>query len=276
MGKQYVLADQMYASNFDASSFISHQYIISAPGRICGQLPGRRLGLPRRFRRPDQHGDPAAQDPGLRRSSAGIQRRSATSSIKPASRGASTPPPSTATATSGAPIRPSNISTTATTGRTTSSRRRRSSSATSRTASCAPSAGSRRRAGTPITRAADRTRAPRGSRRWSTRSANRNTGTRPRSSSSGMTTAAGSIPSRRRIADYDGLGIAHPDADRLALREEGLGLAHPLRARQHPAVHRGSLRAGSARGERHARDAPERRLRLQQAAAAVQGDSGDV
>ncbi|MGA8575059.1 MAG: alkaline phosphatase family protein, partial [Candidatus Cybelea sp.] len=29
MGKQYVLADQMYASNFDASSFISHQYIIA-------------------------------------------------------------------------------------------------------------------------------------------------------------------------------------------------------------------------------------------------------
>jgi phospholipase C len=29
MGHQYVLADQMYASNLDASSFISHQYIIS-------------------------------------------------------------------------------------------------------------------------------------------------------------------------------------------------------------------------------------------------------
>ncbi|HYL27945.1 MAG TPA: alkaline phosphatase family protein, partial [Candidatus Nitrosotalea sp.] len=29
MGKQYVLADQMYASNLDASSFISHQYIIA-------------------------------------------------------------------------------------------------------------------------------------------------------------------------------------------------------------------------------------------------------
>jgi phospholipase C len=28
MAHQYVLADQMYASNFDASSFISHQYII--------------------------------------------------------------------------------------------------------------------------------------------------------------------------------------------------------------------------------------------------------
>ncbi len=30
MAKQYVLADEMYASNFDASSYISHQYIIAA------------------------------------------------------------------------------------------------------------------------------------------------------------------------------------------------------------------------------------------------------
>ncbi len=30
MGKQYVVADQMYASNFDGSSFVSHQYIIAA------------------------------------------------------------------------------------------------------------------------------------------------------------------------------------------------------------------------------------------------------
>ncbi len=30
MGKQYVVADQMYASNFDGSSFTSHQYIIAA------------------------------------------------------------------------------------------------------------------------------------------------------------------------------------------------------------------------------------------------------
>ncbi len=30
MGEQYVLADQMYASNFDGSSFVSHQYIIAA------------------------------------------------------------------------------------------------------------------------------------------------------------------------------------------------------------------------------------------------------
>ena len=30
IAKQYVLADEMFASNFDASSFVSHQYIISA------------------------------------------------------------------------------------------------------------------------------------------------------------------------------------------------------------------------------------------------------
>ena len=29
LGKHYVLADEMYASNVDASSFISHQYIIA-------------------------------------------------------------------------------------------------------------------------------------------------------------------------------------------------------------------------------------------------------
>ena len=40
MGKQYVVADQMYASNLDASSFISHQYIIS------GQAGGGAVNFP--------------------------------------------------------------------------------------------------------------------------------------------------------------------------------------------------------------------------------------
>jgi len=40
MAQQYVLADQMYASNFDASSFISHQYIIS------GQAGGGAVNYP--------------------------------------------------------------------------------------------------------------------------------------------------------------------------------------------------------------------------------------
>ena len=39
MGKQYVLADQMYASNFDASSYISHQYIIAAQAEASVNYP---------------------------------------------------------------------------------------------------------------------------------------------------------------------------------------------------------------------------------------------
>ncbi len=39
MGKQYVVADQMYASNFDASSFISHQYIIAAQAEASVNYP---------------------------------------------------------------------------------------------------------------------------------------------------------------------------------------------------------------------------------------------
>ena len=39
LGKQYVLADQMYASNFDASSYISHQYIIAAQAEASVNFP---------------------------------------------------------------------------------------------------------------------------------------------------------------------------------------------------------------------------------------------
>jgi phospholipase C len=46
MGKQYVLADQMYASNLDASSFISHQYIISAQAEHAVNYPGGAWGCP--------------------------------------------------------------------------------------------------------------------------------------------------------------------------------------------------------------------------------------
>jgi phospholipase C len=44
MGHQYVLADQMYASNFDASSFISHQYIISGQAESAVDYPFGRWG----------------------------------------------------------------------------------------------------------------------------------------------------------------------------------------------------------------------------------------
>jgi phospholipase C len=39
MAKEYVLSDEMYASNFDASSFISHQYIISAQAESAVNYP---------------------------------------------------------------------------------------------------------------------------------------------------------------------------------------------------------------------------------------------
>jgi phospholipase C len=67
LAKQYVLADQMYASNLDESSFISHQYIIAAQamkafnwpdssdwgceGGSCGRLLGVLFGSRRPARR---------------------------------------------------------------------------------------------------------------------------------------------------------------------------------------------------------------------------------
>jgi phospholipase C len=44
MAKQYVLADEMYASNFDASSFISHQYIISGQAESAVNYPAGNWG----------------------------------------------------------------------------------------------------------------------------------------------------------------------------------------------------------------------------------------
>ncbi len=47
LAKRYVLADQMYASNFDASSFISHQYIIAAQAESSVNFPnGGAWGCP--------------------------------------------------------------------------------------------------------------------------------------------------------------------------------------------------------------------------------------
>lgn len=46
MAHQYVLADRMYASNFDASSFISHQYIISAQAESAVNYPYGAWGCP--------------------------------------------------------------------------------------------------------------------------------------------------------------------------------------------------------------------------------------
>jgi phospholipase C len=43
---QYVLADEMYASNFDASSFISHQYIIAGQAKSALDYPYGDWGCP--------------------------------------------------------------------------------------------------------------------------------------------------------------------------------------------------------------------------------------
>ena len=46
MAKQYVLGDEMYASNFDASSFTSHQYIISGQSQSSVDFPWGPWGCP--------------------------------------------------------------------------------------------------------------------------------------------------------------------------------------------------------------------------------------
>ncbi len=46
MGKHYVLADEMYASNLDASSFISHQYIIAGQASSAVNFPSSWWGCP--------------------------------------------------------------------------------------------------------------------------------------------------------------------------------------------------------------------------------------
>ncbi|MEO6834766.1 MAG: alkaline phosphatase family protein [Candidatus Tumulicola sp.] len=46
MARQYVLADEMFASNFDASSFVSHQYIISGRSEKAVNYPSSSWGCP--------------------------------------------------------------------------------------------------------------------------------------------------------------------------------------------------------------------------------------
>ena len=60
IGKHYVFADEMFPSNFDSSSFISHQYIIAAASQFGGQLSCRSVGL--RRRRNDSNRDCAKDD----------------------------------------------------------------------------------------------------------------------------------------------------------------------------------------------------------------------
>jgi len=46
IAKQYVLADQMYASNFDGSSFVSHQYVIAGQSESAVDYPPGAWGCP--------------------------------------------------------------------------------------------------------------------------------------------------------------------------------------------------------------------------------------
>lgn len=46
IARQYVLADEMYTSNFDASSFISHQYIIAGQAKSAVDYPWGEWGCP--------------------------------------------------------------------------------------------------------------------------------------------------------------------------------------------------------------------------------------
>ena len=46
LGKHYVLADEMFASNLDASSFISHQYIIAGQASSAVNFPNSAWGCP--------------------------------------------------------------------------------------------------------------------------------------------------------------------------------------------------------------------------------------
>jgi len=46
IASQYVLADEMYASNFDASSFVSHQYIIAGQAQSSINYPVSLWGCP--------------------------------------------------------------------------------------------------------------------------------------------------------------------------------------------------------------------------------------
>jgi phospholipase C len=105
IAKQYVLADEMYASNFDASSFISHQYIISAQAEHAVNFPYGAWGCPGGSGDFVNEVGPSAKFPTAPKSFAGIQRRLATSSTTPISRGPTTPCRTQAIRASGAPIR---------------------------------------------------------------------------------------------------------------------------------------------------------------------------
>ena len=139
MGKQYVLADQMYASNFDASSFISHQYIIAAQAEASVNYPYGAWGCDGGsgdHDRQDRSGATNSSRPRApvittRRS---VKKRTAAADLVGVLRRIHS---ARLSAASGAPTRRTAMSTTARIGRTTSLPRQRSSSPTFRTEICA-------------------------------------------------------------------------------------------------------------------------------------------
>ena len=219
MAHQYVLADEMFASNFDSTSFMSHQYI------IAGVNPDASIGIP-----DGRWGCPGGTADRI--SVLGSERVWPVGSVRPCwdvtTLGDELHKAGLSWSFYATPLGDDNHKTCghpgadAGGGGTSNGRgiwsayqtiahicygpdlerpchvaaleipqrhRKRKASATSR--------GSRRRMQTPITE--DRVQKPvqRGLHRSSTQSASRNTGNRLQSSSFGMTTAAGTIPSRR-------------------------------------------------------------------------------
>ncbi len=142
IGEQYVVADQMYSSNFDGSSFTSHQFIFTAQSDStvnypssavwgCSGGPGDKipiLGPDRQF--PDGNEQVCFSDTSLGQEAdkAGVSWGYYTGALKHP-------------ATFGTLPRQTTTSITVRIGRTTSSPLKRSSSTTSRTESFVRSAG---------------------------------------------------------------------------------------------------------------------------------------
>ena len=84
MAKQYVLADEMYGSNFDSSSFVSHQYIIAGQAQSSVDYPFGQWGCPGGpGDKIDIVGSATPDIPTDKNSRAGTRRRWATSSTTP-------------------------------------------------------------------------------------------------------------------------------------------------------------------------------------------------
>ncbi|MGB8965703.1 MAG: alkaline phosphatase family protein [Candidatus Cybelea sp.] len=153
MAHEWVVADRMFQSHLD-ESFVGHQYIIAAQAQRSVDLPFGLWGC---------DGGPSDQvatlnpdrTEAIRKRSASITRRSATSSIRPASHGASTranmAAPPAETEVGGRAIKRLGTSATAPTGRKISSRRSGGSSPTFPPESWQSSPGSRPSATIPIT-----------------------------------------------------------------------------------------------------------------------------